>query len=137
MNPVFLDTSGIIAVVNTDDQWHTTAESVWQDLIQAKLPLVTTSLVLIEMGDGLSRIGYRGLAVELRDRLLASSRIEVIQTTAGDEDRAWKLFRQRHDKEWGMTDCVSMIVARDRAAREVFSTDHHFQQAGFQILLNR
>ena len=39
MNPVFLDTSGLIAVVNTDDQWHASAEHVWGDLIAANARL--------------------------------------------------------------------------------------------------
>jgi len=35
MTPVFLDTSGLIAVVNTDDQSHALAEAVWHDLVEA------------------------------------------------------------------------------------------------------
>ena len=34
-----------------------------------------------------------------------------------------------------MTDCVSMIVMQDRQVQEAFSSDRHFQQAGFNILL--
>jgi predicted nucleic acid-binding protein len=135
MIPTFLDTSGLIAVVNVDDQWHELAEAVWLDVVASQVPLVTTSLVLIEIGDGLSRIKHRRLAVQLRDLLMASPQVEVIQTSAADESRAWDLFRQRSDKEWGMTDCVSMIVAQDRQIADVFSADHHFEQAGFRLLL--
>jgi predicted nucleic acid-binding protein len=135
MNPVFLDTSGLIAVVNIDDQWHALAEAIWHDLVASPVPLITTSLVLIEIGDGLSRIEHRPLALELRSRLLASSRIEVIQTSADGESRAWGLFAQRDDKEWGVTDCASILVAQDRGVLDVFSADHHFEQAGFKVLL--
>ncbi len=135
MTPVFLDTSGLIAVVNTDDQWHDLAEAVWHDLVASPAPLLTTSLVLIEIGDGLSRIEHRPLALQLRDRLLASTRVEVIQTSPADESRAWELFVQRHDKEWGVTDCASILAAQDRGVLEVFSADHHFEQAGFRLLL--
>lgn len=135
MTPVFLDTSGLIAVVNIDDQWHAQAEAVWQDLVASPAPLVTTSLVLIEIGDGLSRIDHRQLARQLRERLLASTRVEIIQITPDDEARAWELFGQRSDKEWGVTDCASMVLAQDRKVWDVFSADHHFEQAGFNILL--
>jgi predicted nucleic acid-binding protein len=137
MSPVFLDTSGMIAVVNVDDQWHAAAEGIWRGLINSGAPLVTSSLILIEIGDGLSRVENRHLAVRLREGLLTSSRIEVVQTTADDESRAWKLYAQRVDKSWGMTDCVSMILVEERKVREVFSADHHFEQAGLDILLKR
>ena len=73
--PVFLDTSGLIAVVNSDDQWHSVAESVWASLIRSAHPLITTSLVLTEIGDGLSRVQHRRLAVDLYDRLRSGSRM--------------------------------------------------------------
>lgn len=135
MNQVFLDTSGLIAVVNTDDQWHAAAETVWRELLAPAARLVTTSLVLIELGDGLSRIQHRQLAIQIYDSLHAAQRVEILQTTSDHEDRAWRLFRQTDDKEWGMTDCVSMIVMRDRDMTRVFSSDHHFEQAGFDVLL--
>jgi uncharacterized protein len=135
MTPVFLDTAGLIAVVNIDDQWHAAAEAAWLDLVASAAPLVTTSLVLVEIGDGLSRIEHRPLARQLRDRLVGSTRVEIIQTTAEDEARAWDLYGQRSDKEWGMTDCVSMILARDRKIGDIFSADRHFEQAGFNLLL--
>jgi len=137
VNPVFLDTSGLVAVVNTDDQWHVEAESVWRSLITSRAPLVTTSLVLIELGDGLSRVQHRQLAVDLHDRLQASPIVEIIQATGDHERRAWELFRQRSDKEWGMTDCVSIVVMQDRGIQDVLSSDHHFEQAGFNTLVKR
>ena len=135
MNRVFLDTSGLIAVVNADDQWHAAAETVWRELLAYGTQLATTSLVLIELGDGLSRIHHRQLAIRIYDSLHAAWRIEIVRTTSDDEKRAWQLFRQTGDKEWGMTDCVSMIVMRDHDVTRVFSSDHHFEQAGFEILL--
>jgi hypothetical protein len=136
VNPVFLDASGLVAVVNTDDQWHAVAEAAWQNLVASRSQLITTSLVLIEIGDGLSRIQYRQLAVDLYDRLHASHRVEVIQTTPADESQGWELFRQRSDKEWGMTDCSSMVVMRGRGITDVFTSDRDFAQAGFNILLH-
>ncbi len=135
MSRVFLDTVGLIAVVDVDDQWHPVAEKVWRELMVSRAPILTTSLVLIEMADGLSRIMHRRAATELRDRLAGSARVEIVQTTPEHEVRAWDLFSRRTDKAWGMTDCVSFIVAQDRQIQDVFSADHHFEQAGFKLLL--
>jgi predicted nucleic acid-binding protein len=135
VNSAFLDTSGLVAVVNADDQWHVEAEAAWHQLVASHAPLMTTSLVLIELGDGLSRIQHRPLAIQIHDRLHASARVEIIHATPDHEQRAWQLFRQTSDKEWGMTDCVSIIFMRDHEVTCVLSSDHHFEQAGFSILL--
>jgi len=132
---VFLDTSGLIALVNTDDQWHRKAEMVWAELSGSGAGLITTSLVLIELADGLSRVHHRGLAMQLVDALERSSRVEIVPVDERLEERGWQLFRVREDKDWGMTDCVSMSLMADRRIRDVFTADHHFEQAGFTILL--
>jgi uncharacterized protein len=132
---VFLDTSGLIALVNTDDQWHRKAEIVWAGLSDSSAGLITTSLVLIELADGLSRVHHRGLAMQLVDALERSRRVEIVPVDEHLEKLGWQLFRAREDKDWGMTDCVSMSLMADRRIQDVFTADHHFEQAGFNILL--
>jgi predicted nucleic acid-binding protein len=39
------------------------------------------------------------------------------------------------DKEWSLTDCVSIAVMENEQIKEAFSSDHHFEQAGFSKLL--
>ena len=136
MTPVLLDTSGLLARVNRAERSHAQAKAVWRGLLSEQRPLVTTSLVLIECGDGLSRVNQRHLAVALRDSLLRLPNLRNIHTTEELEQRAWTLFQDRTDKDWGMTDCVSMTVMWDESITEVFGLDRHFQQAGFQLLLN-
>jgi hypothetical protein len=135
MSRVFLDTSGLIALVNTSDQSHTAAEAAWVQVVESRASLVTTSLVLAEIGDGLSRIGYREMAVELVDRLHSAPRVTVFPYDPALESGAWALYKQRTDKEWGITDCVSFVVMRRERIGEAFTTDHHFEQAGFRSLI--
>lgn len=52
-------------------------------------------------------------------------------------ERGFQKFKQINDKEWGLVDCVSMIVSKDNEITEIFTTDHHFEQAGFKILLKK
>lgn len=135
MSPVFLDTSGLVATVNADDEWHARAEGAWAELIAEAIPLVTTSLVLVELGDGLSRIRHRDLAITLHERLRVSNLVEIVQSTLDLEEQAWRLFGQAEDKEWGLTDCVSFAVMRERGVLQAFTADHHFEQAGFEAML--
>jgi uncharacterized protein len=135
VNPVFLDTSGLIAVVNADDSLRAEALAVWQDLVATRVPLMTTSLVLVELGDGLSRVQLRHLAIKTRNRLLESPTCDVIQVTPELEAQGWDLFVNRADKSRGVTDCISMVIAKERAVSGVFTFDRHFEQAGFKALL--
>ncbi len=135
MTPVFLDTSGLIALTDTDDFWHSRAVRVWQDLLLQKRRLVTTSLILIELADGLAKVHFRSVAIQLKDALSSSQNVELIQVDERLEAASWQLFRERSDKEWGMTDCASFSLMTERGLSDVFGLDHHFEQAGFNLLI--
>lgn len=49
--------------------------------------------------------------------------------------RALALKRQRADKRWGLTDCVSFVVMHDRGISVALTADRDFVQAGFRALL--
>ncbi len=135
MKPVFLDASGLIGVLNTRDQWHARANALWAEFIETATPLVTTTLILIEMADAMARPELRKLAADTRDRLLQWEQVEVVNVSPFEELRGWALYRSRADKFWGMTDCTSMIVMQDRQIVQVLTADRHFEQAGFDALL--
>ena len=135
MNAVFLDTSGLVAVANSDDQWHPVGNRLWSELVASSSELVTTSLVLIELADGLSRVQHRDLALRIVRNLRASPRVRIVQCDAQLEHEGWDLFSQRMDKEWGMTDCVSICVMQSLEIEAAFTADSHFEQAGFRILI--
>ena len=69
---------------------------------------------------GSSIDGQRRAATELRERLVDSERVEVVQTTPDHEARASDLFGRRSDKECGMTVYVSFIVAQIGKFRTFF-----------------
>jgi len=50
--------------------------------------------------------------------------------------RGLEFYRTHEDKEWGLTDCISFVVMGDNGLREAFTTDRHFEQAGFSALLD-
>jgi hypothetical protein len=61
--------------------------------------------------------------------------VEVLPLEAELFVRAFRLYSDRADKEWGLTDCVSFVVMTDRGIREALTADEHFEQAGFLPLL--
>jgi predicted nucleic acid-binding protein len=46
-----------------------------------------------------------------------------------------RLFSQRPDKEWGLTDCSSFVIMQQKGLYAALTADHHFEQAGFLPLL--
>ena len=49
--------------------------------------------------------------------------------------RGLDLFASRADKDWSLTDCISFIVMQEKTLRDALTADHHFEQAGFHLLL--
>jgi len=44
------------------------------------------------------------------------------------------MFRHR-DKDYSFTDCTSFVVMKELRLKDALTTDRHFRQAGFHILL--
>ena len=96
---------------------------------------MTTRAVLLEVGNALSKQRSRQAAVRLLDSLEADPQVDIVPVSEPLYARALQLYRERPDKEWGLTDCVSFLVMWDRNLTEALTTDEHFQQAGFRPLL--
>lgn len=65
----------------------------------------------------------------------ASPRVKILPLTSGLLNRGLDLMRQRTDKDWSLTDCISFVVMEDEGLREALTGDQHFEQAGFKALL--
>jgi predicted nucleic acid-binding protein len=46
-----------------------------------------------------------------------------------------RLFAERPDKEWSLTDCVSFLVMKRHGLTDALTADRHFSQAGYNPLL--
>jgi predicted nucleic acid-binding protein len=134
-SPIFLDTAYIYALVNTRDQWHQQAVQWQRKLASERRTLITTELILVEIADGLAAVRFRTQAMQIVRTLQASPFVEVVPSSTQLLDDALELYRQRADKDWGLTDCASFITMGKRGLSETLTTDEHFQQAGFRALL--
>ena len=135
MPETFLDTAYAIALSASSDEHHKAALVLAEELEAAETHLVTTRAVMIEIGNALSKRRYRKAALELLDSLEDDPTIEIIPVTEELYQQALQLYRERQDKEWGLTDCISFVVMKGRKIINALTTDEHFQQAGFKVLL--
>lgn len=129
---IFIDSSYILALVNTHDEFHKIAKRLANEI---NTKLVTTEAILVEIGNALSRLQWRELSIATLNDLRNDESVEVIPISPKLFTKALKLYSSRLDKEWGMTDCISFVVMKDRKLTDALTTDHHFEQAGFKVLL--
>ena len=135
MNEVFLDTSFAIALSSITDQHHAMAVQLAHQLKASQARLVTTQAILLEIGNALSKSKYRMAAIQLLESLADDPSVEIVLLTNDLYMAAFNLFKQRKDKQWGLVDCLSFIVMRNRGITDALTADTHFQQAGFRALL--
>jgi predicted nucleic acid-binding protein len=129
---LFLDTSYILALVNTRDEFHHQAINL-ADKIDNRI--ITTEAILTEIGNALAKQQWRELAIDTLNDLRNDENIEIIPVSSDLFSKAFKLYSSRKDKEWGLTDCISFVVMKDRELMDALTTDHHFEQAGFKAIL--
>ncbi|HEY3411974.1 MAG TPA: PIN domain-containing protein [Armatimonadota bacterium] len=101
MSKVFLDTSYAIALSVPKDPHHARARVLATELSGLPSQMVTTTAVLLEIGDGLAGFGYRNAALVLIDALQGDPDVQIISLTTSLFNRALDLYRSRPDKEWG------------------------------------
>jgi uncharacterized protein len=132
---VFLDTSFALAMENVDDPLHPAALKLERSLSGANSPFVLHWGVILEIGDGYSKIGRRAKGIKILDRLLKEEGFQILPLTESLLSNGLSLYRSRLDKEWGLTDCLSFALMQQEGIREALTSDVHFRQAGFQALL--
>lgn len=132
---VFLDTAYAIALASKRDNLHQQAVTLAQEIQEYSTRLVTTKAVLLEIGNALSGLRHRKAAVALLAALDADPRVGVVSLTDDLYQEAFELFQNRPDKEWGLVDCCSFVVMKQRGINSALTSDLHFRQAGFTTLL--
>jgi uncharacterized protein len=132
MKSVFADTSYYVALLNQADANHVAALRVSRSL---RCRVVVTEYVLLELGSALSQRKDRRLFMSLVAQLRADKATTIVPSSPELFARGLALFRRRPDKDWSLIECISFVVMDKAGVGEALSTDHHFKQAGFKILL--
>jgi predicted nucleic acid-binding protein len=124
-----------VALAHRKDQWHVRAVQVSQQLGAATL--VTTDEVLIEFLNYFSGFGNQMRAQVARtvQDLLNDPATEITAQSRPSLRAGLALYKARLDKEYSLTDCISMTCMRQEGIAEVLTHDTHFAQEGFTLLL--
>lgn len=132
MKAVFTDTSYYLALVNPADQHHA---SVCEWTSRFTETSVTTAWVIAELANGMSRMANRPFFLSLLRDLQNDKRVTIVPPDKDVFDAGLDLYSRRSDKDWSLTDCISFLVMDRFDLKDVATLDHHFSQAGFQVVL--
>jgi len=135
MEAIFMDSFAWIAAINKSDNYHEICLSILEELLNNQAKLITTNYVLVETINALSKVEYRKTAIEFIDKLEKSPSVQIIRITDEIYNNAWTFYKQRMDKDWGITDCTSFEVMRAFNVKKAFTNDKHFEQAGYSLLV--
>ena len=132
MKAIFAGSFYFLALLRLEDSAHARALAASQDRTER---LVTTAWVLTEVADALAVPAMREGFPRLLTTLRADPACTIVPPTQDLFDAGVELYVRRPDKAWSLTDCISFVVMREHGMNEALTGDHHFEQAGFVVLL--
>ena len=132
MKTVFADAFYFVGLVNRADQHH---DRIVAAARQLREDVLTTEWVLAEFADALAESSSRRLVPQFIRALEQDPKVRIICAGSDLFQRGLRLYEERPDKEWSLTDCLSFVVMEEENIREALTGDQHFEQAGFIALL--
>lgn len=130
---LFLDTAFIQALLNKRDQYHLQALTLLPRVKNAA-EVWTTEAILMEVGNALSSFN-RQQVVNFIKQCYETQNIKVVNISPQLFRQGLTLYESRLDKNWGLVDCISFVVMQQQNLIYALTSDRHFIQAGFQVLL--
>lgn len=131
---ILLDTGYFIALFTPDDDLYDRA-AAWS--LHLNEPLLVTEYVVLECVNSFSRLKDRASAHALIEHVRSDPACEVVPASPQLFEAGLRLHRERPDKEWSLTDCISFALMGERSIQRALAYDRHFEQAGFEALLRK
>ncbi len=132
---VFADTSGLYALADHSDPARAKARKYAAARVTSGCRLILTDYVLDEACT-LAKARAGSYAVLRLLQLVEASAGFRMEWVGPDRFEAAKgYFRKHADHGYSFTDCTSFVVMRELGLRDALTTDHHFSEAGFRVLL--
>ena len=132
MNRVFVDTSGILALLVSTEKNHAKAKRVFAKLEAMDATLHTTSYVLLEL---YALIGRRfGLNALSRFRTEMAPLFTVAWVDDDLHEAGLDFLFHEKTRRLSLVDAVSFVFMRRQGMFGAFAFDSHFKKFGFQLL---
>jgi len=136
MKRVFVDTLYWLATTRPNDPWGERARRA--KALLGETLLVRTDEILAEFLTALAKGGehLRQQGVRMVRAILANPNVRVLPQSRDSFLRGVALYEERLDKEYSLTDCISMNAMKSESLIDILTNDHHFAQEGFSVLIS-
>jgi len=130
---IFMDTGAWFAFYDKKDSAHLRVKNV---VTSRSDEIVTSNYVLDEL---VTLFKARHITVnQFRDFVEDLWNEEIcglLRVTETIDREAWDMIKKYHDQEFSFTDCTSFVLMKRHQIKKVCALDHHFQIAGFQVIV--
>ena len=127
----FADTSGFLALMDSDDRFHEAAVTAWRGYGERGLVLWTSDYVRLETWSLIQRRLGPEAVLDFKDRILPLVTILNVDEVMFDHGvEKWRLARRRN---LSLVDITSFDCMRRNGITEAFAFDGHFQEEGFSL----
>jgi predicted nucleic acid-binding protein len=132
MENIFVDTSAIYALIDTDQPQSIQASTTWLSILEKATPLVTNNYVLVETTALLqSRHGIEAV------QNFQKNIMPYLQVAWVDENMHTKVINDLlsiNRKSLSLVDCSCFETMRLLGIKSVFTFDNHFREQGFTLI---
>ena len=129
---LFVDTSALYAVLDSDDIHHAGAGATWKEIVEKGRDLLTTNYVLLEASVFLqNRLGLDALHTFHED---IAPLFRVVWIGEEQHKAATATILAAGRKKLSIVDCVSFQTMREHGVRAAFCIDRHFREQGFETI---
>ena len=129
---IFMDTSALFALVNTEDRFHETAKRQWQNILENDDTLVCTNYVIVESISLIQRRLGMDFISALQTKILSLVETKWVDET--QHETALDAFLQANRRQLSLVDCSSFETMRRLKLETVFTFDEHFREQGFTVI---
>ena len=129
---IFFDTSGLLSVLDKDDEGHAKAAKSWREILSSDEFLVTTNYIVLEMFALVqNRFGMNALKLFQEDVLPA---IHVEWIDEAIHAAAGGILFASSRRKLSLVGCVSFEAMRLFKIETAFTFDKHFKEQGFTCI---
>lgn len=134
-NEVFFDTSGFFALIDEQDRLHQDAVQ-WTRRHAGRARPITTEWVIGETCTLLIARKRHHIVPAFLDYVERSRALLLINPEDTLLRAAKAMIRRQAEQGYSFVDCISFCLMKERRIKEAFTTDTHFQKAGFSAVLH-
>jgi predicted nucleic acid-binding protein len=129
---VFVDTSGLYAVLDANDQDSPAAAETWRRLVETGDRLITTNYVVVECCALLHRrLGIVAMRRFMQD-LVPAMMVEWVDVSLHTAGATAAVLSSNSGP--GLVDCVSFALMHRDGIANAFAFDGHFRDQGFSCI---